>query len=190
MVGGPSHRRLDVTLSGGEKLILAMLARIYKKLEINDDIDPDVVLAGIRGDTTWILHWEYGNIVGSSEYPPRVKETCDILDMYRSVEPSLRKLSGDEQERVKSEADPYGQYVTFQGFDANNDDHYGVLSDLVNVLGKYEERKDGIFNSHSMASLTKYRSMLGVFHSMSNPHGGLTGDQLIQILKARGSVLA
>jgi uncharacterized protein len=176
-----------VTLSNGEKLILTMLAEIYKKLGINGGIDPNVVLAGTRGDTAWILQLEYGNIVRSSdELPPAVKETCNILDMYRSIEPSFTKLNEPEKERVKRESDPFGDYVKFQGFDGNHDAHYGILSDLVNVLEKYEERNDGIVNSHSSVSLPKYRKMLAVFHSMPDPylHDGLTGDQIIQILKA------
>jgi uncharacterized protein len=184
-VGGiPLQRRPGVTVSSGEKLILAMLAGIYKKLEIKHDIDPNVILAGVRGDNTWILRWEYGDMIDSSEdLPPNVKETCDILDMYRSIEPAFKRLSESEKERVKS--NPSGAYATFQGFDGNNDDHYGVLSDLVNVIGKYEERKGGVFKSHSPVSLPKYRKMLAVFHSMSDryPDGGLTGDQIISILK-------
>ena len=73
-----------MTLSDGEKLILAMLAGIYNKLEIKDDIDPKVILAGIRGDTEWILQWQYGDS-RPGELPPKVKETCDILDMYRWI---------------------------------------------------------------------------------------------------------
>jgi uncharacterized protein len=173
-------------LSNGEKLILAMLAGIYKKLEINDDIDPDIVLAGVRGDSHWILEREYGNIVGSSDPPPEVTETYNILDMYRSIESSFQNFSDAEKERVKIESHPSQEYVRFQGFDANNDPQYGILHDLVNVLGTYDERKGGIINSHSSVSLLKYRRMLGVFHGMSDLHRdrGLTANGLIQILKA------
>ena len=174
-----------VTLSDGEKLILAMLAGIYKKLEINDDIDPKVILAGIRADTTaWIIQLQYGD--SPEELPPKVKETCDILDMYRWIGASVKGLSKSERERVNKQADRWSEYVEFQGFDGNNDEHFGILSDLVNVLEKYQERKGGILNSHSQTSLPKYRKMLSAFQSIPAPFSqeGLTADQLIKVLKA------
>jgi uncharacterized protein YfbU (UPF0304 family) len=173
-----------MTLSGGEKLILAMLAGIYKKLEIKHDIDPNVILAGVRSDSAWILQLQYGG--SQEELPPKVKETCDILDMYRLIESSFEKLSKSEKERVTKESDPSGAYVKFQGFDGNHDDHYGILSDLVNVLEKYQERKGGILDSHSQIQLHKYRKMLSVFQPIiepSYPLDGLTADQLITVLK-------
>jgi uncharacterized protein YfbU (UPF0304 family) len=173
-----------MALSAAEKLVLAMLAGIYKKLEIKDDIDPKVVLAGIRDDSSWILQFQYSD--SAEELPPKVKETCDILDMYRWIGASFKGLSKSEKERVKNESDHWGKYVEFQGFDGNNDEHYGILSDLVNVLEKYDERKGGILNSHSQVSLPKYRKMLSAFQSITMPfsHDGLTADQLIKVLKA------
>jgi uncharacterized protein len=175
-----------LTLSDGEKLILAMLAGIYKKLEINDDIDPAIILSGVRSEAPWIIEREYGAIVTSSSPPPEVTETYNILDMYRAIESSFQNLSDAEKEHVKKESDPFGEYVVFRGFDGNHDAQYGILHDLVNIIGTYSERKGGIFNSHSSTSLPKYRKMLGVFNAMSDlrPHIDLTGDRLIQILKA------
>ena len=173
-----------MTLSGGEKLILAMLVGIYNKLEIKDDIDPKVVLAGIRDNSSWILQFQYG--YSTEELPPKVKETCDILDMYRWIGASFKGLSKSEKGRVKKESDHWGKYVEFQGFDGNHDEHYGILSDLVDVLEKYDERKGGILNSHSQTSLPKYRKMLSAFQTIPTPFSqeGLTADQLIKVLKA------
>jgi hypothetical protein len=100
-----------VTLSESEKLILAMLAGIYKKLEIKDDIDPNVILAGIRGDAAWILQFQYAD--SAEELPAKVKETCDILDMYRWIESSSKGLKKTEKERVKKESAPWDKYLEF-----------------------------------------------------------------------------
>jgi len=106
--------------------------------------------------------------------------------MYRWIGASFKGLSKPEKERFKKESDHWDKYVEFQGFDANHDEHYGILSDLVNVLEKYKERKGGILNSHSQASLPKYRQMLSTFRSITLPFSqeGLTADQLIRVLKA------
>jgi uncharacterized protein len=150
-------------------------------------IDPNLVLASIFNDKTWGLKWQYSSLFHSKEEnPPVVNETCDILDMYRLLASSFDKLSASEKKRVQNESKPFDDYVKFHGFDFNNDDHAGVLSFLVENLKKYDELGGVALNSHSIATLPKYRKMLEVYKPMTNPypHGGLTADQIIQILKA------
>lgn len=177
-----------MNLSNGEKLILVMLSEVYKHHKIKGEIDPEFVLKTIFNDYAWGLRWQYPGIFNSADdNPPEVDETCAILNMYRLLTSSYEKLSKKDKDRVQAEADPYGDYVEYQGFDGNNDKHLGIVSFLVKELGRYDElegKED--LNSHSVATLQQYRRMLEVFNSIIEPGyptNGLTADQIIQILK-------
>jgi uncharacterized protein len=70
-------------LSDGEKLILMMLADLYKRLKIKGDFDPDFITNTISHDYLWGFNWEYTGIPFEKEQaPPEVAETVDILDMW------------------------------------------------------------------------------------------------------------
>jgi uncharacterized protein YfbU (UPF0304 family) len=175
-------------LSDGEKLILVMLSEVYKHLRIEGEINPDLVLASVFGDKAWGLRWEYSGLFNSpEESPPVVQETCDILDMYRMLTRSYEKMSPDDKKRVETEAAPFNDYLKFQGFDGNNDEHFGVVSYLVRHLGKYDELRPGDLNSHSISTLRTYRRKLETYKPMVEDvlklSDGLTADQIIKILK-------
>jgi uncharacterized protein len=176
-----------MNLSDGEKLILVMLSEIYKSQKIKGEIDPDLVLASVFGDKAWGLKWEYGGLFNTPENnPPAVQETCNILDMYRLLTSSFERLSAADKKRVEKEADIFKEYVHYQGFDGNHDEHIGVVGYLVTKLKRYTEIKHPDLNSHSSATLPKYRRMLKVHEKLIDPYprNGLTADQIIQILKA------
>lgn len=174
--------------SDGEKLILVMLAGLYKHLKVErQEIDPDLVLTSIFNDKLWGLKWQYDGIFNAPEAnPPAVEETANILNMYRKLTPDYEALSTEDQERVKAAATHWADYVKFKGFDANNDEHYGIVSYMVKDLGRFQELKDAYLNSHSQAELQIYRRMLRAFNQIQAPAVGhrLTADQIIQILKA------
>lgn len=173
-------------LSEGEKLILVMLAGLYKKLGIKDDIDPDLVLASVLDDKTWGLRWKYQWLGNGEVNPPEVDETVRILNMYRAITSSLHHLSPQEQARVQAETDPFSGYLKFQGFDANNDDHYGVVHYLVHDLGRFSELDDSYqINSHSSGTLLTYRRMLEVLEKHGHERRTeLTADELIEVVRA------
>jgi uncharacterized protein YfbU (UPF0304 family) len=176
-----------MTLSDGEKLILVMLSEIYRSQGIKGEIDPDFVMASIFNDKLWGLKWQYGGLFNAKdEDPPEVRETCDILDMFRLLTPSYDKLSASDKKRVQTEAHPFGSSVKFEGFDANNDPHYGISTHLVGQLKRYDEVPLGL-NSHSSASLGRYRRMLKAYRPLladGYPREGLTADQIIMVLTA------
>ncbi len=171
-------------MSTHDRLILAMLAGIYKKLGIRDDINPDLVLASVFGDKEWGLRWEYGSLYEDRQLPqpPEVNETTVILDMYRFLTASYGRLSAPEKAKV--DASPHGSYVKFQGFDGNNDLHYGIMHYLVEDLGRYGEHKPtGVLNSHSMGTIMRYRRMVPIMNRHdSHVRGSLTADQIIEVL--------
>lgn len=171
-------------LSNGERLILVMLAELYKANQVKGEIDPGFVLASIRNNQTWGLAWKYPGICrGEGEKPAVVEETCSILDMYRRLSGSLKDLSEADRKRIEKDAYPFGDYLKYQGFDGNNDDHCGVVDHLVRQLGLYEEINADL-NSHSSATIGQYRKMLQRIENIPpHPNFKLTADQIIAVLK-------
>jgi uncharacterized protein len=113
--------RSVMKLSDGEKLILMVLADMYKHLEIKGEFDPDFISATISGGHLWGLRWKYTHIpFETSENPPEVSETVDILDMWSFLEESYGKLSPADNQKVEKEANRTS--VRLFGFDANNED--------------------------------------------------------------------
>ena len=49
-------------LSDGEKLILLILADMYKHLEIEGNFDPDFIATTIHDDHLWGFKWKYTGI--------------------------------------------------------------------------------------------------------------------------------
>jgi uncharacterized protein YfbU (UPF0304 family) len=174
-------------ISDGEKLILAILSDVHKHLRINGEIDPNFVMETLASGHLWGFKWKYSGLaLAGDPEPPALRETCDILDMYRLLTSSFDRLSPTDQQQVRAGAAPYDDFIKFQGFDGNNDDHYGIVHYLTEQLDRYPEHKGQHLNSHTSTTLPKYQRMLAVYNPMINLHpaSGLSTAQLIQILKA------
>lgn len=105
------------------------------------------------------------------------EETMNILDMFRNISYSIDSLSESEKKELDL------NYLKFQWFDWNNDDHHGFLIFLVETMHRYEEVK--IFNSHNRWTLPMYRRMLinhKRFSSEGKSSNTLTLSQLKEII--------
>lgn len=175
-------------LSDGEKLIILMLADMYKAMKIkNGNFDPEFVANTIWGDKLWGFNWEYSGIpFERGEDPSDVSETCNILDMWWIIEEAFGKLSEPERDRLKKEAEPFGEHVRFAGFDGNNEDHYGIARYLVDDMKRFKYFAGRDLNSHSQ-TVPGYLRMYEVFEPIRAKLAdrSLTVDELIEILKAR-----
>lgn len=87
-------------------------------------------------------------------------ETFDILTMFRSIHFSIEDLSEDQKNNLNLDN------LKFEGFDLNNDPHYGFMEFLIKKDDRYHEFKDLYRNSHSMTTLQKYRRMLKIKESI------------------------
>jgi uncharacterized protein YfbU (UPF0304 family) len=174
-------------LSDGEKLILLMLADISKRIEIKGEYDPDFISGTIYDDHLWGFRSQYSGIpFEKQDSPPEVSETVDILYMWHFLEDSHKELSAADKTKVEKEAEPFGKYVQFPGFDANNEEHYGIATYLIDRLGRFQFLKGRDINSHS-PSIEGYRRMYNMFDPMRPSLGRklLSADDIIQILGAR-----
>jgi uncharacterized protein len=100
------------------------------------------------------------------------REVIDILDMFRALSSAIR------EGWVPSDKDD----ARFQGFDANNDDHYSFAHFLLDVQGLFQESAPNK-NSHSSFSIEKYRSMLREWAKLGNKFK-LTDEEAEAIIKA------
>jgi uncharacterized protein len=176
-------------LSDGEKLILMMLCELYKHLNIDGEIDPDFVQQTIWQDHLWGFSWKYTGIPFAKEETPReVRETLDVLDMWWFIEKSYEKLSPNDKKRIEKEADPFGSHVQFDGFDGNNEPHFGMARYLIDHLEKYEDFKGRSLNSH-FPSIERYKRMYRLFEPMRVSIGMnqqmLSADDIIKLLNTQ-----
>jgi len=173
-----------MNLSDGEKLVLMVLADMYKHLEIKGEFDPDFISTTISGGHLWGFRWKYTHIpFEPSENPPEVSETVDILDMWSSLEESYGKLSPADNQKVEKEANRTS--VRLFGFDANKEDHYFIARYLIEQLDRYPSFRGRDLNSPS-PRIDGYRRMYRVFEAIRPTlvDRSLNADQIVKVLNA------
>lgn len=79
-----------------------------------------------------------------------------------------------------------GGLEKFPGFDANNDDHYGVAQYLVDHLRRFTDLPGAKSNSHNPGSLPRYRAMYRIYEPLRPKlgDGTFTPDEFITIFSA------
>lgn len=164
-------------LSDGEKLIAIMLADIMEANRTNGEVDPAFVKEAISSGHMWALKWKYPGIFEEDDDPEVVQETADILDMCRVIEGSINQLDDAERDTI-----PEDDRAVFIGFDANNEDHYGVARMFLTKMDLWPEFADRPLNSH-MHTLGYYHAKKARYDATPRAMGGnLTLAQITHIL--------
>ncbi|AUH34641.1 YfbU family protein [Paracoccus tegillarcae] len=171
-------------LSYAEKINLLLLCDLLDGLEIDSSVDRDAIRKAISSGNTWSLTWDV-----LPDYPEPIKdvvtETADILSMWRVLEHDFSQLSEADKELVSTNAGP-GADIAFEGFDGNNDPHYGVACHLIQTMGRFDEFSKRGLNSHSSVSLQRYRRILKQYKAALKGVGkGFSAHDLIEILKIK-----
>lgn len=176
-----------MTLSTGERLIILMLTEIYQKLEINGNVDASFVQEAVLGGHHWALEWEFENMLGEPKDPKDVAHVVETLDMWGFIEKAVAQLSPTDRQRLKTDADPFGEDPGFRGFDGNNESELmSIARMLIKKMRRFESFADRELNSHSQTRDSDLR-MLKIFLPMRKTltKGPLNVVQLIEILNAR-----
>ncbi len=177
-----------VKFTDGEKLIVSMLSDLYKRFDVKGQIDPEFIMESIYGGHYWALKWDMDGLFHDHKDSPRaVREVADYLDMWAFIERGHKELSEADKQSLKQEADPFGEYVEFQGFDGNNEAEYiSIARMFIDRMNRWQMFKGRELNSHC-PTLTTYRAMYGVFEPMRKTLVGieLNLKQMIAILTAR-----
>jgi len=153
-------------------------AILYNQYEILKHLDPDQ--AGDYEKYQSVLSSGYTHLydnilihISPDEASPDMQqETFDILSMFRAL--NIAKRNG----WVPTDEDD----AKFNGFDGNNDDHYHFAAFLLDDEGLFDESSPSK-NSHSIATLARYRRMLGVWTALEKTYE-LTSDEAESIIKA------
>ena len=88
-----------------ERLIVMMLCDLYRAPRDREFESHDVALISkaVANGHLWALDWKYGELLTDFEYTREtVRETADILEMWRMVEIAFNRLSAEEQEEITS----------------------------------------------------------------------------------------
>lgn len=177
-------------MTDGEKLIVVMLADLYRHLKVEGEINPDRVLSSVFSNNLWSLKSDMTSLYGGEEPSEEVvDETFAILSLWSEIEFSVSALDPADRAKLAAEVPFFGEDPKFQGFDGNNDKHYAVAKHIVDEMGRFEEFKGRSLNSHSSISLSRYRDQREAREkiAMAKPigrRGDLSVDDLISILKA------
>lgn len=164
-------------LTKTERLILANQNKILSFLDIDNSENhlykAEIAEKGYEG----LYDSLFGNIhEGIGE--DICNETHEILTMYRVINNCIADLK-DEQKKTMDL-----KKISFVGFDANNDSHYFFMKFLVEKSNLYDEYK-AVPNSHSIASLPKYKKMLAQYKkAIANNNYQLNLQGLEEIIKA------
>ena len=140
-----------------ERLILANQNRILAFLDEENShnylFKAEILENGYEG-----LFYECFESISDGVSDEICKETHDILTMYRVINNLIGTLSDEQIASLQLEK------IKFKGFDANNDDHYGFMTFLIDKADLYKELKNKYLNSHSILSIEIYRRMLPVYN--------------------------
>ncbi|UZE27759.1 YfbU family protein [Pseudomonas asplenii] len=171
-----------------EQLTVQMLCAIYKKLDITDSFDPDLVASAISGNDLWVLDWAYDIRDENTSTPPHVKSVVDTLDMYSFLRDSFNALSPDEQALVEAEVPGGSTGVQFFGYDGNNETEYrSAARYLVEDLDRFGSMRDvATLNSHCPV-VERYERMYEVFEPIrgSLVQRLMSPEEIISVLAAQ-----
>jgi uncharacterized protein len=111
----------------------------------------------------------------------------DVLDMWSFLEEAMARMSAKEKKRIEIEAEPFGKFVEYRGFDGENESEYlNIAAFLIDEMDRFAIFKGrGRINSH-MPTVETYRRMLDVFEPTRKTVVGrhLTPDEVIAVMKA------
>lgn len=135
----------------------------------------DALQHGFEGE-----YYRVVNVYSDSEITTydECEETNDILNMYRRINSTIFGLSEEEKLNINLDS------LKFEGFDANNDNHYSYAKYMIGNQGRWEEYKDFYMNSHNMSSIKRYRQMLKLQNErLSDKKSTLSKEDLIYMIE-------
>ena len=186
-----------ITFRPTDKLIIAMLADLFKHLKVKGEIDAGLVMSALYGGHYWALNRQATGMPthlfhNHEDKKDDVTFVVDVLDMWDFIETAFQKLPRKDKDRIAAEVDgPFGKYVKFSGFDAHSQEGESELLHIaqfmVEKLGSFKSTFGGRDLDSHIPMADKYRRMFRVFGPIRRTLMGttpLSTDQLIKVLKA------
>jgi uncharacterized protein YfbU (UPF0304 family) len=166
-------------LSEKDRLIISNQLKILEKLYPEEadyySTHRKAIEQGYKLHYNWLVEHFYDEM--SQE---ECREVLDILEMYRAITFSYRRLTdknGIDEKQIR-----------FKGFDGNNEGkQFGYALYFIVDLKRYDELRYGVeypdFNSGT-PMLDRYKKMLKLWEGYSKSFE-LTREQIVELLKAK-----
>lgn len=178
-------------LSNEQRLVVAMLAGIQRKLGIgdhDDEVDPDFVTEALYHGQEWSLLERYAGLFHSEPTPPHVAKVRMHIRMWSALEESYEALPRADQARIMAQVGPSACPPRFPGYDGREEQLLLVTARYL-ILNLHEhpnfaDRAD--FNS-GCRMLPRYEAMIELFkEETANDEVGhlLSADQIARLLTA------
>ena len=172
--------------SSGEKLIVSMLCDLLSHHKVTTGVDPDFVSEALHGGHYWSLEWEYPGIYHDhTDRMDVVRETLNFIDMWSQIERFFHNLTPNDKNKVKIEAEPFGENVKYWGFDGNTEsEQLNIARFFIEKMDRFAEFKGRDLDAH-LPVLDTYRRMWTVYEQLAKKNLGLHlgASGLIAILK-------
>lgn len=143
-----------------ERLILWNQLEILKYLNPSARKDYEVSQETLSSGYTLYYSDVFNTITEAEEDEATQKDVLDILDMFRAL----------HNAKLRGWAPSNPSRALFEGFDLNNDDHYGFADHLLGDRGLFAESAGRPRNSHSKASLPRYQKMMTAWKQAVDPY--------------------
>jgi uncharacterized protein YfbU (UPF0304 family) len=183
-----------ITFRPADRLLIAMLADLYRHLKVKGEINPELVMSALYGGHYWALKWQAAGMPthlfhNHEDKREDVTFVVDVLDMWDLIETAFQKLPKQDKNRIAAEVDgSFGRHVKFFGFDSHSQNgESGLLhiaQFMVEELGSFKSTFGGRDLDSHVPMADKYRKMYRVFEPIRRTLVGttLSTDQLIKIL--------
>lgn len=168
-----------------DKLTIAMLCDLHKKLGVESRFDLDLVTQAVDDDDMWVLGWAYSNTFPEIDTPKEVVFVGNVFDMFSFVGEGYEALSTEDKARVDASNEHVAAWLSFSGYDGNNEGRYrGIAETMVNRLGRYTRFKD-------VANTNSHCPMVGIYGRMYDAFEpirktlimrGMSADEIIQVV--------
>lgn len=177
----------SVRFSDGEKMVILMMADLYKQLGIKDaDTSPRFLAEVIYGGHYWAPKWDMQGVFHDHvDDPADLKHVVDVLDMWSFIEEAYERFTPAEREKIATDVGPLGEHVSFHGFDGNNESsQLSIARFLIEHMGRFERFKGRDLDSHHPTE-QRYRRMIQLFEPIRVTliGHGLNAQQVIELLK-------
>lgn len=168
-----------------EKLTVTMLCEIYKKLGIEDSVDPDLVEQAVNSDDMWVLGWAYPMMFPEVDTPEEVAFVGNVFDMFSFIGAGYANLSPEDKARVDDSSPHSKAWLTFSGYDGNNEGEYlSIANTLVNRLDRFTEFADVAAQNSHCPVFDRYSRMYSAFEPIRRDLSmrGMSADEIIRVI--------
>ncbi|QWP77524.1 YfbU family protein [Lysobacter sp. K5869] len=179
-------------LTNNERLVVAMLASIQRKLGIgehDDEVDPDFVTSALYHGQEWALIERYAGLFQTEPTPPLIAAIRLHMQMWSALEESYEALPRAERAEVLEQVGASACPPRFPGYDGREEQRFLVATRyLIQYLKEYPNFADRSDFNSGRRMLPQYEAMSEIYREevgQAAPGHMLSANQIVRLLKAQ-----